>query len=108
MNVRLHAHPLGQSLTRDGNLTRPLGGAVEHGLLDGVHVLEVRVGRDVEHRPGGRSEEQEEMQRRRKSSTRHDMTLMRNRVLRAKKWLWHVSTINDGDGQRRRRVVAWL
>ena len=44
MNVRLHAHPLGQSLTRDGNLTRPLGGAVEHGLLDGVHVLEVRVG----------------------------------------------------------------
>ena len=45
----------------------------------------------------------------RKSSTRHDMTLMmRNRVLRAKKWLWHVSTINDGDGQRRRRRVVGL
>ena len=69
MNVRLHAHPLGQSLTRDGNLTRPLGGAVEHGLLDGVHVLEVRVGRDVEHRPArgvvDRTSEEEEMQRRR-------------------------------------------
>ena len=38
-------------LTRDGNLTRPLGGAVEHGLLDSVHVLEVRVGGDGEHGP---------------------------------------------------------
>ena len=69
MNVRLHAHPLGQSLTRDGNLTRPFGRAVEHRLLDGVHVLEVRVGRDVEHRParwrsiggaGGDAKEEEE------------------------------------------------
>ena len=38
-------------LTRDGNLTRPFGGAVEHGLLDRVHVLKVRVGGDVEDGP---------------------------------------------------------
>lgn len=52
-------------LTRDGNLTRPLGRAVEHGLLDGVHVLEVRVGGDVEHGPAVRRTTMKgEMQRR--------------------------------------------
>ena len=38
-------------LTCDGNLTRPLGRSVEHHLLDGVHVLEVRIGRYAEHGP---------------------------------------------------------
>ena len=46
-------------LTRDGNLTRPFGRAVEHGLLDGVHVLEMRVGRDVEHGPARRTVREE-------------------------------------------------
>ena len=55
-NVRVHSHALlALLLTRDGNLTRPFGRAVEHRLLDGVHVLEMCVGRDVEHGPARRT-----------------------------------------------------
>ena len=72
-NVRIHSHAqcvhaLLVLLTRDGNLTRPFGRAVEHGLLDGVHVLEMRVGRDVEHGPARRTV-REEMQRREERGT---------------------------------------
>ena len=109
-DVRLHAHPLGHSpvmaILHD-HLEVPSSTACSTAFMFSRCALAEMLNTVLHARRligvgGGDAKEEG-----RKSSTRHDMTLMRNRVLRAKKW-WHVSTINDGDGQRRRRVVAWL